>query len=536
MTERRSSRRPRAVATRVLLSYGIVTLAFTLVAGWSVVAQRSAAEEAILMRSGYLPLAVTLRDAVASQDIWNTQLNHITTAKNPADKRIWFELALRGGRPKTFAEVRTALERAFGAKGGELGAVGRDLSQQATAIERFLEGDRELLVRLFEALKRRDELQAEVLRGKLVTRGHQGKKKLSELETRVETLVDGLIQEARNRERLAIRLLIALSAISVLVGIAMAFYASRVLAPLGEVTERAKAVARGDLTPRPVVASNDEIGELAATFESMVAAISKANADLLAAERLATIGKMAAHVTHEIRNPLSSLALNVELLEEELGESNAEALSLHRAIKSEVDRLTSLSERYLSVARRKPPKFEDEDIGELCREALDFVRPELERHGVSAELVVDPEAPTLEVDEGQIRQVLYNLLRNAREATPSGGRIVLSVRPWGDGGVELTVDDDGPGIDEETRTKLFEPFFTTKGHGTGLGLVITREVVEAHGGTVECVLLSPRGTRFAIHLPRRKTLGERASELVNDRRQRESGDLAEHAEGRAEES
>jgi signal transduction histidine kinase len=231
----------------------------------------------------------------------------------------------------------------------------------------------------------------------------------------------------------------------------------------------------------------------------MVAAIARVNAELLAAERLATIGKMAAHVTHEIRNPLSSLALNVELLEEELA-GNTEARTLLRAVKNEVERLTALSERYLSVARKRPLHVETEDIGQVCRDALDFMKADLSRQKISVALEVDPDLPAVSVDEGQIRQALYNLVRNAREAMPSGGRIVLAARRHGDG-VEITVDDEGGGIDDDTRRRLFEPFFTTKGHGTGLGLVITREIVEAHGGHIRCVPRPEGGTRFSIELP-----------------------------------
>src|SRR5262249_6583574 len=144
-------------------------------------------------------------------------------------------------------------------------------------------------------------------RDQLVRRGSQANSHLIQLEVRVQRLVDALLAEAHVRERWAMRFLVALSAFTLIVGVIMALYARRVLAPLEAVTNRAKAVAAGDLTSRPVVASNDEIGELAATFENMVSAIARANAELLAAERLATIGKMAAHVTHEIRNPLSSL-------------------------------------------------------------------------------------------------------------------------------------------------------------------------------------------------------------------------------------
>jgi signal transduction histidine kinase len=491
--------RRRTVASRVLLSYALVTVAFSLALGWSVAALKSSAQEAVMMHSGYLPLALALHDAVARQDVWNTQLNHVTAAKNPADQRVWFDLALRGGRPQTFTALRAALDRAFTSEDPALRETGSDLQRETTDIEAFLDGDRELVPRLFEALNDRNEDRADQLRDQLVTRGHQATKRLAQLEARVQRLLDALIAQSQKRERWAMGLLAALGAFTVLVGILMALYARRVLAPLEAVTERAKAVASGDLTPHPVLASDDEIGELAMTFEAMVAAIARANAELLTAERLATIGKMAAHVTHEIRNPLSSLALNVEMLEEELlGDSEARALL--RAVKNEVERLTALSERYLSVARRKPPRIEREDIGQVCREALDFVAKDLARHGIESELAIDPDLPAVSIDEGQIRQALYNLLRNAREAMPSGGKVVIAARRAKDG-VEITVDDEGSGIDAETRARLFEPFFTTKGHGTGLGLVITREIVEAHGGRIRCEAREPKGTRFSIYLP-----------------------------------
>jgi len=225
------------------------------------------------------------------------------------------------------------------------------------------------------------------------------------------------------------------------------------------------------------------------------------NAELIAAERLATVGKMAAHVAHEIRNPLSSLALNLDLLEEEIGPANPEAIALHRAVRTEVERLTALSERYLSVARKKPPRLDEEDVAGVCTEAFQAMRPDLERHGVAGKLDLEPDLPAVRVDEGLLRQALDNLLRNAREATPTRGTVTLGARRTEEGGVEIRVDDEGPGIAPELRERLFEPFFTTKNHGTGLGLVITREIVESHGGAVDCAPLRPVGTRFSIRLP-----------------------------------
>ncbi len=261
------------------------------------------------------------------------------------------------------------------------------------------------MAQLFDALKQGKTERAEKLRDKLVTRGAQSSRRLGQLEQRVQRNVDALLDAARARERLAIQLLAAMAALAVLVGVATALYARRVLAPLSAVTDRAKAVARGDLTSRPVVASPDEIGELAQTFEGMVSAIARANEQLLAAERLATIGKMAAHVTHEIRNPLSSIALNVELLEEVgAGEPASEARTLLVAIKSEVERLAALSEQYLSVARQQPLTLEREHVGELVAEACEFMRRDLERHGVQIQVEVDSGVEPVLADEAQINR------------------------------------------------------------------------------------------------------------------------------------
>jgi len=268
------------------------------------------------------------------------------------------------------------------------------------------------------------------------------------------------------------------------------------------VTGRARAVAAGDLTPRPVAASDDEIGELARTFEVMVEAIGHARGELVAAERMAAIGRISARVTHEIRNPLSALGLNVELLEEELAmmEEAGEARQLLRAIQGEVDRLKGLSEQYLSLARRPTLQPDLCDPGELLSSLLSFVRPELERAGVQGSLDLEAGLPEVPLDESRLRQALLNLVRNAREAMPQGGALVLGAS-LADGGLELRVDDDGPGIPEEARASLFTPFFTTKKQGTGLGLAVTREIIDAHGGRIGCEARPGGGTRFKIWLP-----------------------------------
>jgi signal transduction histidine kinase len=333
-----------------------------------------------------------------------------------------------------------------------------------------------------------------------------GARHIRELRDRVDREMDNLVAAARIRERRSIAVLVALSLLTLAVGVGVSLYARRVIRPLGAVTDRAKVVAQGDLTPRKVIATSDEIGELAATFESMVAAIARANADLVQAERLAAIGEMAAHVTHEIRNPLSSMGLNVELLEEELASVTdmAEAQQLVRAIKREIERLAELSDEYLRLARRPTPNLERDNLADLVREVVDFIRPELDKAKVSCEVHIDDPLPSVAFDEAQIKQALLNLVRNAREAMPpTGGSLWLRVGASQEGdGVDLVVDDNGSGIDVEVREKVFDPFFTTKSGGTGLGLAVTRQIVEAHGGTIACEARVPKGTRVSVHLPR----------------------------------
>lgn len=499
-------RKRRTVLRQVLFSYAVVTLLFALVTGVNVLGQRQSVRETELMRSGYLPLALALHDAVAGQDTFNTQLNHITDVRNPADKEVWFERALAVGRPRDFAKMRAALTRAFGEQDAELR---NELSTELGTIERTMKDDREFLSSLFHSLKQGDRGRAEQLQDELVTRGTRVAFMLSQLESRVASRVDRLIDSASARERLSLRLLLVWLGLTVLLGAGVALYARRLLRPLEQVTERAKVVAEGDFTPQPPHGALNELGDLSRTFEAMVSRIAQVNQQLLESERLATIGKMAAQVTHEVRNPLSSIALNLELLEDELP-SEGEARTLFVAIRREVERLTELTEQYLSVARRREPRFAWDSITEVVAEAVEFMRLELSKYGINVTLELEEGLPKVRVDESQLRQVIHNLLRNARQAMPTGGAVHVAVtqETWGEGAapeanewIRISVADTGPGMDSEAKARLFEPFFTTRSHGTGLGLAISRHIVEGHSGTIECKDNTPHGVQFIVRLP-----------------------------------
>src|SRR5258707_893365 len=180
--------------------------------------------------------------------------------------------------------------------------------------------------------------------------------------------------------------------------------------------------AGGDYKQRVDAAAPDEIGALGREFNAMAAALDEREQRLIRSERLAAVGKIAAQITHEVRNPLSSIGLNAEMLEEE---TEGEAKKLARAIVKEVDRLTEITEEYLRFARLPRPKLEREDVGELLTSLVAFRHQELEGHGVTVDARVEPSLPPVAADEHQLRQALLNLLRNAVDAMREGGRLTL---------------------------------------------------------------------------------------------------------------
>jgi signal transduction histidine kinase len=130
---------------------------------------------------------------------------------------------------------------------------------------------------------------------------------------------------------------------------------------------------------------------------------------------------------------------------------------------------------------------------------------------------VDADLPDALVDESLFRQALLNLVRNAREAMSKGGELVINLRTATDGGIDLTIEDSGSGVPEELRASIFDPFFTTKQRGTGLGLAVTRDIIEAHGGTIRCEGRDEGGTRFGIHLPKAEDAAiSTASAVIED--------------------
>jgi signal transduction histidine kinase len=258
-----------------------------------------------------------------------------------------------------------------------------------------------------------------------------------------------------------------------------------------------------DVTVAPLLNEKDEVLGLVVALEDVTEAVRTKEA-LIRSERLAAIGRMSAHVTHEIRNPLSSIGLNAEMLKDAADEN--EAQSLCQAIIREVDRLTAITEEYLKFARLPRPELRPADVRELLTTIGAFVRRDCEAARVKLEVEVPKELPPIQIDADQIRQAILNLVRNAKESMPEGGTAVLGARLEPDA-VALFVKDQGAGIPEDAIDRIFDPFYSTKLTGTGLGLALCQQIVTEHGGQLRVNSKPGTGSEFSIVMPLRQEAG-----------------------------
>ncbi|HEY3065450.1 MAG TPA: ATP-binding protein [Methylomirabilota bacterium] len=250
--------------------------------------------------------------------------------------------------------------------------------------------------------------------------------------------------------------------------------------------------------------ARSEVERLNVELTGTLSRLRETQDELLVAERMATVGRLSLKVAHEVRNPISAIELNAEILQdivrERSGADAEEAVSIVAAIRDQVNTLDALTEEYLAFARFPRAHFEDESINHLVEELASFVRPVAERQGLHVRVVTDPTVPTMEIDRGLLRQAVLNLVKNGMETLSRGGELTISSRSDGDA-VEISVRDTGAGISEEIGRRLFEPFFTTKPQGTGLGLSIARQITEEHGGELTWRNSPEGGAIFTIRLP-----------------------------------
>jgi signal transduction histidine kinase len=236
------------------------------------------------------------------------------------------------------------------------------------------------------------------------------------------------------------------------------------------------------------------VEERTASLRQAVTELEQTQAQLVGQEKMAAMGQLASTVGHELRNPLAVIMNVLYLLETIAGAERSEAMIRHLATaKRETSAATLIVADLLDYSTGRAPILAPVQLADLITEVLSVVPPPT---GIEVVQHVEPDI-AIDADRGQLRQVLLNLVSNGYDAMPGGGILDVSVRP-AEGSVQITVSDTGIGMDEETRANIFTPFYTTKSKGIGLGLAVTKRVVEAHGGTIRVQSTPAVGTSFTV--------------------------------------
>jgi len=294
------------------------------------------------------------------------------------------------------------------------------------------------------------------------------------------------------------------------VGILLSFYlAWRYTRPIQQVVEAAKNVAAGDLTKALTVQGGGEIGELTQSFNEMVEKLrlqKTLEGRLRHAEHLSAVGQLASGIAHEIRNPLNLINLSIDHLQAQMGRAHAldqtEMDKLIANIKAEIHRLNRMIENFLDFGKPLRLQLKSTDLASILSEVLELARLKGTDQGVVFETEGLDHLPRVAVDIEQIKNCFVNIILNALQAMSHGGVLKVSAQtdPENDR-VRIHFHDTGSGIETDHLDKIFEPYFTTKKLGIGLGLALTKRVLDEHGGTISVSSRRGTGTTFTVSLP-----------------------------------
>lgn len=301
--------------------------------------------------------------------------------------------------------------------------------------------------------------------------------------------------------------------ITVILAISLSLFLTRfVTNPIQDLIITMERAEQG-LEARAEVKSSDDIGRLGLAFNSLLSKLELARRrveryhyeQMKRADRLASIGEMAAGIAHEIKNPLAGIAGVIQVIKKDMLVGDQKKAVLDEVL-SQVERMDKAVRNLLSFARPPEPKMTLVDINELIGKLLDFLSPQFAKNSILAERRLASGLPWLTLDPDLVQQALINIALNAIQAMPEGGKFIVetkSTKPSGDapGSVEIVFIDSGKGISAENLSRIFGPFFTTRQQGTGLGLSITQRIIEQHNGEINVTSAPGKGAVFTINFP-----------------------------------
>jgi two-component system, NtrC family, sensor kinase len=493
----------RTLSARILLGFAALTITFGVITAQLVVNMQQVENHVLLIGQGYVPLALESKDLARRQDDLRTYVEERLRDEPSSHVKRTLH-ALRSKRDKAVETIGLILD------GLESKAIvkPRQFIYTRPEIEQIKRGLATVEPLYLQALANPSaDVTPETASAALIQLKNE-ERKLWQQINRFSDSLEGRLQKSteyleKNEHTLRLRT-IYLGLTAVVLGLCVTVWVVITLRPLRRLRDGARRIAAGDYASRIPERGPAEVADLAREFNSMGRAVEERERELVRSERLAAVGKMAAMITHEVRNPLSSIGLNTELLEEELsgGPDAAEARSLCSSIHREVDRLTAITEEYLAFARLPKPKLAPEAVNTMVGALAAFVREDLAARQVALAVELTSADPVATCDGGQIRQCLINLVRNASDAVEAkgGGRVTLRTRASGRR-IEIDVEDDGIGIAPDVLPRLFDPFFSTKEGGSGLGLALTQQIIRDHGGELRVDSAVGRGTTFTVRIP-----------------------------------
>jgi len=319
------------------------------------------------------------------------------------------------------------------------------------------------------------------------------------------------MEEMQAEERKTRLILILIGCTGLLIGVGgAALMARRITKPLDKLVDGTVKISKGDFSQAIDIDTQDEIGELAQSFNEMSQQLQltrkrmeAANRRLIQAEKLASIGRISASIAHEIRNPLTSVKLNIQKVMESEGLNDID--KEHLDISQEgIGHIENFIKELLNFTRESELQLNYFSVEQIVDESIKMIRNTLKLKDVELTKEVQERLPYVLVDGDKIRQVLLNILHNACEALEKGGKITITLSLLkGRRGRKVTIriSDNGPGIPKKDKENIFEPFYSTKEKGTGLGLTVVQKIVEAHGGTVGIESRLRHGTKLWVELP-----------------------------------